>query len=146
MRGALCLLFVFTSVLLAQSDKDAQLASVAEVVPPQIETVVSGGYWSRSGQDGSFRLIIVSVGWEELASRVFLQWIRLDHDKHAEIVERTVPVREVAGRWRVISQRFELRGKQSQIVLSAERRVPEAKVTFTITPTKDSYKITSSEK
>ena len=134
-------------VLLAQGGDDPQLAAKAEALPPQIETVASGGYWSRDREDGSFRLVIESVGWEELASRAFLQWIRLDHDKQVAVVERTIPIKEISGKWRVVSQKFVLRGKQWNIIVSAERRVPEAKVTFTITPTADfSYTITTSEK
>ena len=141
------LLVLLPGVLLAQGEEDAQVAAKAEALPPQLETVASGGYWSRDRRDGSFRLVIASVGWEELASRAFLQWIRLDHDKQAEIVERTVPIKEIAGRWRVVSQKFVLRGKQWDIIVSAERRVPEAKATFTITPTTDfSYTIATSEK
>ena len=141
------LLVLLPGVLLAQGEDDAQLAAKAEALPPQIETVASGGYWSRSGQDGSFRLVIVSVGWDQLASRAFLQWIRLDHDKQAEVIERTIPIKEIAGGWRVVSQKFMLRGKQWDIIVSAERRVPEAKATFTITPTADfSYAIATSKK
>jgi hypothetical protein len=140
------LLLLLPSVLLAQGDDEAQLGKEVEALPPRIDTVASGGYWSRDHQDGSFRLVIVTVGWEELASRAFLQWIRVDHDKQTEVVERTIPIKEIAGRLRVVSQRFVLRGKQWEIVISAERRIPEAKATFTITPTENSYKITSSEK
>jgi hypothetical protein len=140
-------LVLLPGVLLAQGENDSQLAAKAEALPPQVETVASGGYWSRDRQDGSFRLVIESVGWDELASRAFLQWIRLDHDKQAEVVERTIPIKEIAGRWRVVSQKFVLRGKQWDIIVSAERRVPEAKATFTITPTAEfSYTIATSEK
>ena len=141
------LLVLLPGVLLAQGGDDAQLAARAEALPPQIETVASGGYWSRDGDDGSFRLVIESVGWDELASRAFLQWIRLDHDKQAEVVERTIPIKEIAGRWRVVSQKFMLRGKQWEIIVSAQRRIPEAKATFTITPSAEfSYTIVTSEK
>jgi hypothetical protein len=141
------LLVLLPGALLAQGEGNAQLAAKTEALPPQIETVASGGYWSRGRQDGSFRLVIESVGWDELASRAFLQWIRLDHDKQAQVLERTIPIKEIAGRWRVVSQKFVLRGKQWDIIVSAERRIPEAKAMFTITPTADfSYTIATSEK
>ena len=77
----------------------------------------------------------------------FLQWIRMDHDRQESIIERTVPIKEIDGRWRVVSQKFVLRGKRWDIVISARRRVPEPKATFTITPAADfSYTITTSEK
>ncbi len=133
------LLVLLPSVLLAQGKDDAQLAATAEALPSQIQTVASGAYWSRDRQDGSYRLIIESVGWEELASRAFLQWIRLDHDKQTEVVERTIPIKEIAGRWRVVSQKFVLGEKQWDIEISAERRVPQGKAKFTITPAADFF-------
>ncbi|PYI90702.1 MAG: hypothetical protein DME97_16090 [Verrucomicrobia bacterium] len=140
-------LLLLPCALLAQSREDPQLAAKAEALPPQIETVASGGYWTRDKQEGSFRLVIQLVGWEELSSRAFLQWIRMDHDRQESIIERTVPIKEIDGRWRVVSQKFVLRGKRWDIVIAAERRVPEAKATFTITPAADfSYTITTSEK
>jgi hypothetical protein len=147
MNVARWFLVLLPCALLAQSQEDPQLAAKAEALPPEIETVASGGYWTHDNQDGSFRLIIHLVGWEELYSRAFLQWIRIDHDKQELIVERTVPIKEIDGRWRVVSQKFVLRGKRWDIVISAKRRVPEARATFTITPAADfSYTITTSEK
>ena len=141
------LIALVPSALLAQGGEDAQLNSKAEALPPQIETVASGGYWSRDGRDGSLRLIIEVLGWEDLYNRAFLQWIRVDPDKQEQVVERTIPIKEIAGRWRVVSQKFVLRGKQWNIIVSAKRRAPEAKATFTITPTVDfSYTIATSEK
>jgi hypothetical protein len=143
------LVLLLPCALLAQSKEEPQLAAKAEAeaLPTEIETVVSGGYWTRHNQDGSFRLIIHLVGWEELSSRAFLQWIRTDHDKQELIVERTVPIKEIAGGWRVVSQKFVLHGKRWDIVISAERRAPKAKATFTITPSADfSYTISTSEK
>jgi hypothetical protein len=140
-------LVLLPCVLLAQSQQDPRLAAQAAALPPGIETVASGGYWSRDNQDGSFRLVIHLVGWEELSSRAFLQWIRRDPDKQEEIVERTVPIKEIEGRWRVVSQKFELRGKRWVIGVSAKCRAPKAEATFTITPAADfSYTITTSEK
>ena len=102
-------LLLLPCALLAQSREDPQLAAKAEALPPQIETVASGGYWTRDKQEGSFRLVIQLVGWEELSSRAFLPWIRMDHDRQASIIERTVPIKEIDGRWRAVSQKFVLR-------------------------------------
>lgn len=143
----LLLLVLIPGVLLAQSNTDPQLTTTVEAVPAQIAAVASGGYWTRDGHDGSFRVLIESVGWDELSSRVFLQWLRNDPDKQVQVIERTVPIKEIAGKWRVVSQKFVLRGKRWDIVVSAERRVPKAAATFAITPTADySYTIATSEK
>lgn len=147
MKIVRCFLAIIMTAACARAQGDASLSGAVQALPAQIETVASGGYWSRNGQDGSFRLVIASVGSDELSSRVFLQWVRLDPDKREQIVERTIPIKEIAGRWRVVSQRFVLRGKHWDIVVSAERRVPPAKATFTITPSAEfSYTLVSSEK
>jgi hypothetical protein len=114
---------------------------------PEIETVASGGFWSRGGHNGSFRLVIEVLGWDDLYNRAFLQWVRVDPDKQESVVERTVPIKEIAGRWRVSSQKFVLHGEQTNIVIAAERHAPPARAIFTIVPSVDfSYTITKSEK
>jgi hypothetical protein len=63
------------------------------------------------------------------------------------VVARTVPIKEIAGRWRVSTHKFEERDKHTVIVITAERLEPPSKATFTITPAGGySYKITISEK
>ena len=131
----------------AQAQNDPPLLRDAEWVPPHIETIASGGYWSRDHRDGTYRLVIAVLGWDPLYSRAFLQWITTDPEKQQTLVERTVPIKEIAGRWRISSQKFVQRHKETTIVILAQRLAPEGKATFTITPSADyTYKITSSEK
>jgi hypothetical protein len=147
MKIARSLLVLVSVATIATGQEDAQLAATVEALPTQIEAVASGGYWSRGKVDGSFRLVVEVLGWDDLYSRAFVQWIRTDPDKQDTIVERTVRIKEISGRWRVVSQRFVLGGKQTHIVISAERRSPLGKATFTVTPSADfSYTIATSEK
>ncbi len=141
------LLVLLPGVLLAQGEENAQLAAKAEGLSPEIETVATGGYWERDNQDGSFRLVIQCVGWEELGSRAFLQWIRADHEKQETVIERTIPIKEIGGRWRVSSQKFVFRGKETNIIISATRRSPPGQMTLTIVPSANfSYTVTVSDK
>ena len=39
-----------------------------------------------------------SLGWDDLYNRAFLQWIRIHPDKQETIVDRTVPIKEIAGK------------------------------------------------
>lgn len=140
-------LFVILALTATQAQEAASVADKAVAVPTEIETVESGGFWTRDGHDGSFRLVIEIQGWDTLYNRVFLQWIRRDPDKQEDVVERTVPITEIAGRWRITSQKFVFRGKQTVIIISAKRQVPPAEATFTIVPSSDfSYTVTTSEK
>ncbi len=140
-------LFIILTLVTAHAQEGASVADKPGVLPTEIETVASGGFWSRDGHDGSFRLVIELLGWETLYNRAFLQWIRLDPDKQDLVVERTVPIKEIGGRWRISSHKFAFRGKQTIIVISAKRQNPPAQTTFTIVPAADfSYTITTSEK
>ena len=140
-------LFVILTLVTAHAQEEASVADKAGALPTEIETVASGGFWSRDGHDGSFRLVIELLGWDTLYNRAFLQWIRADPDKQEQIVEHTVPIKEIGGRWRISSQKFVYRGKQTAIVISAKRQIPPAQTTFTIVPAADfSYTITTSEK
>src|SRR4029077_20220172 len=136
-------LFVMLLLAAAHAQDEAPLADKAAALPPEIETVASGGFWSRDGHDGSFRLIIQVLGWDDLYNRAFLQWIRIDPDKQETVVERTVSIKEIAGRWRISSQKFVYRRKQTVIVISAKRHAPPARAIFTMVPSADfSYTIT----
>jgi hypothetical protein len=129
----------------AHAQDETPLTDKAAALPPEIETVASGGFWSRNGCDGSYRLVIEVLGWDILYNRVFLQWIRIDPDKQQTIVEGTVPIKEIAGRWRISSHKFEVHKKRTTIVICAERQVPAGHAVFTIVPAADfTYKITSS--
>jgi hypothetical protein len=140
-----CLIAILPLALLQAQDEVA--SKDAEALPISIETVESGGYWSRDHHDGTYRLVIQVLGWETLYSRAFVQWITTDPDKQETVVERTVPIKEIAGRWRISSEKFEERAKHTVIVIAAERLEPPTKATFTITPGADyTYKITTSEK
>src|SRR5437773_529035 len=42
-----------------------------------------------------------------------LQWIRVDHDRQESIIERTLPFKDLDGRWRAESQKFVPRRRRS---------------------------------
>jgi hypothetical protein len=53
----------------------AGTAPAQTAVPPQIASVVSGGYWSAQGRAGTYRVVVVNHGFEHVASRVFIEWL-----------------------------------------------------------------------
>lgn len=44
-------------------------------VPAAVSDVVSGGYWQADKRGGNYRVVVTTVGFESLASRVFVEWI-----------------------------------------------------------------------
>lgn len=88
--------------------QEADPVAEAQKLPGNIETVVTGGHWERGDQNGTFRVIMLLEGWEHLANRVLLQWIRYDEDKPEMVVENTVRIEEipVGAAWRITSAKF----------------------------------------
>ena len=48
---------------------------------PSVSSVVSGGYWEKEKERGSYRIIVWSRGWEHVTSKVRVEWILEDSDK-----------------------------------------------------------------
>ncbi|QIF03410.1 hypothetical protein [Roseimicrobium sp. ORNL1] len=131
--------------------QDTDPAADGAKLPTNVETVVTGGHWERGDQDGTYRVIMLLEGWEHLANRVLLQWIRYDQDKQEMLVEKTVAIEEipVGAAWRITSVNFvtpkdlpakgsKATEKQGQLQLVLQAHSERAgKATFTITPTTD---------
>ena len=109
-----------------------------------LESVVSGGFWKRDQVDGAFRVLVLREGWEHVGTRVMLQWVRRDADKQDLVVEKTVPITEIAPmQWRVTDVKF-VRAKDKWQIRLPVMNIEGTKSTFTITPEPDhTYRITS---
>ena len=68
----------------------------AKATPVSIHQVLSGGYWEHGKDDGHYRVIVVTQGFEHISHRLLIQWIMIDHDNHDIKVVRTVAVTEVS--------------------------------------------------
>jgi hypothetical protein len=53
----------------------APVAAVDPTVPAAVSDVVTGGYWQSDHRGGHYRVVVTSVGFEALSSRVFVEWI-----------------------------------------------------------------------
>ena len=131
---------------------DAQFAREMSKLTPQLESATSGGHWSRSGEEGIFRLLIRTVGFEHVRNEAFLQWIRHSFEPdHPHTVERTVAMPELTG-WRITGHRFVLHRTRWKIIVTAERDnvvddTPRMhRKFFTVIPEPDySYRVTESD-
>ena len=45
------------------------------LVPPNVTSVITLGYWQHAGQAGTYRVITTTEGWEHVWSRVFVEWL-----------------------------------------------------------------------
>ena len=70
-------LLLASSVLSAQ-DADRHLAreeSDIATLNADVVAVVSGGEWTSAGRSGTYRLVVVSSGYEHVTSRLYVQWV-----------------------------------------------------------------------
>lgn len=44
-------------------------------LPADVETVLTGGFWEAAGQEGRYRVVIRSAGFEHLISSMTVDWI-----------------------------------------------------------------------
>ena len=67
---------LFAQVLLASFATGGAVAlQAATVVPESVTTVLTGGYWSDQGREGTYRVVIVREPGEPVNSRVFVEWL-----------------------------------------------------------------------
>jgi hypothetical protein len=52
-------------------------AALLDWLPPAITTVRTAGWWSDAGREGPYRIVITEHGFDQLVSRLYLQWIEL---------------------------------------------------------------------
>jgi hypothetical protein len=50
-------------------------AGAADVVPPDVVSVATGGYWEDAERRGTFRVTVRNVGFEHVSSSVLAEWI-----------------------------------------------------------------------
>ena len=50
-------------------------AAASSGVPPEVASVVSGGYWECGEDSGTYRVVVVNSGFEHVTSRVFVEWV-----------------------------------------------------------------------
>jgi hypothetical protein len=105
-------------------------------IATDIETIISGGYWKQGQEEGHFRLILKLEGWEHLANRAFLQWVKQGNERGASVVLKSVPIREINNaHWRITGPRLTLNGKSWTLSLNAQATFGEEARVFNIVPT-----------
>jgi hypothetical protein len=68
-----------------------KLADTAVAVPLSVETVETFGFWSKGGEEGSYRLVLIQEGYEHISHRLIIEWIGLSPTSGRELVERVEP-------------------------------------------------------
>lgn len=78
----------------AETEAEREAVSRLDV---RVDTVLSGGRWCRGTEQGTYRVVVYSGGFEEVYHHLFVQWLRVDDRKREIVLQRTLPVREAQG-------------------------------------------------
>lgn len=69
--------FLAPAALAAQTAiaPDSAFLPTLSALDPSVTAVSSGGAWAAGGEEGWYRVIIVTGGFEHVSSRLFVQWM-----------------------------------------------------------------------
>lgn len=63
-------------------------------------TTISGGHWKADAREGTYRVVVESVGFEHVSCRVWIEWMSLPEPGQPARVAARVPFAEVStGFW-----------------------------------------------
>jgi hypothetical protein len=86
---------------------------------PALTAVVSGGYWQSGGRRGSIRLLVFNTGWDNVRSRLVVQWIEEQPDKEQILIHASRDVEAIPGeKWALAAPRLELQHKRWYVVVT----------------------------
>ena len=76
-------------------------------VDPRISHVVTGGHWRAGDQEGGFRAVVLSAGFEHVISHLYIEWVSDETETAAARVVASKAVDTVsAGGWSLGSPRL----------------------------------------
>ena len=101
--AALCLIFAQALSFAAEH------ARLNVSLDPSITTVLPAGNWQSAAGYGTCRVIVQSVGWDNVRSLVFAQWLKVDETQRTIQEVATTSIAELNDRdWCVVRNvRFE---------------------------------------
>jgi len=90
---------VLVSAVLAASGACAQTAdTIASSIPPSVTEVSTGGAWSKNGETGAFRAIVVTNPAASAPVSVYVQLLAFGKDGAGASVVKSIPIKEVVER------------------------------------------------
>jgi hypothetical protein len=65
------------------------------LLDPEVASVVSGGSWTGLTETGTYRITVVTGGWEHVGSFFYIQWLAEDSQQQRVVVRMTRLVKEL---------------------------------------------------
>ncbi|MFN2567684.1 MAG: hypothetical protein ABR499_22040 [Gemmatimonadaceae bacterium] len=86
---------------------------------PAVRLALSGGRWQSGVQRGTFRLLLLRDGWDQVRNRLVIQWLEEQPAAKRVVVHSSRDVEAVAdGAWAIGVPRLELRSGQWYAVVT----------------------------
>jgi len=83
---------------------------------PIVSSVITGGAWAAAGEHGTYRLVVLSGGFEHITSVLYVQWLREDPERREVRVRATRLVAEIPqGIYSLGTPTFEGRGREFRV-------------------------------
>jgi hypothetical protein len=110
-RVALAIALVACTPAIGSAQK--QIGFDASKLDPALTAVVSGGYWESGGKRGSIRLLVFNTGWDNVRTRLVVQWIEEQPVKERILIHASRDVEAIpSGRWALAAPRLELHNRR----------------------------------
>ena len=74
---------------------DDALDTALKTLPGEIQQISSAGRWRTAQAQGFYRVIVVSGGYERIAQRLYVQWMRDGDSENPPRVAATAAVAEI---------------------------------------------------
>jgi len=102
---------------LSQAQK--QIGFDVSKLDPALTSVVSGGYWESGGKRGSIRLLVFNTGWDNVRSRLVVQWIEEQPAKDRILIHASRDVEAIPSEmWALAAPRIELHNKRWYVIVT----------------------------
>lgn len=116
-RLALAIGFVACTPITSFAQK--QIGFDATKLDPALTAVVSGGYWESGGKRGSIRLLVFNTGWDNVQSRLVVQWIEEQPVKERILIHASRDVEAIPNeKWALAAPRLELQNRRWYVIVT----------------------------
>ena len=65
----------------------------APAVPTNVSSIVTVGWWQDGQKSGTYRVVVVSQGWEHVWSQAYVEWLAEPRDRYS--LQEVVQVKEL---------------------------------------------------
>jgi hypothetical protein len=109
---------IFLATILIAGAMQAQSRDTPPALDSRIYEVATGGYWKTGSRAGTFRVVVIAEGFEEIRYRAFLQWLSEPTQTETARLVTTKSISDLADRcFSVLSPTIALEGGKWRLTM-----------------------------